>query len=132
MMQEIIDDVGLLCVCAGLDFGTHNFGFNSLESGQIGWSEQQSCINIILHVYMEGNVSSENKFLEVTTLTRLEKLHVLHGSTLLIIHVLNKYALWPIWSLVVVLNNCFWLLYIFRLWTNFGSHIIKLSKIKII
>lgn len=69
MMQTIIIDVGLLCVCAGLGFGAHSFGYDSLESGQISWSEQQSCNNIILHVYMEGNVSIENKLLEVTTET---------------------------------------------------------------
>ena len=33
---------------------THHFGFSSLDSCQISWSEEQNCHNILLHVYMEG------------------------------------------------------------------------------
>lgn len=49
------DNVDLLSVLPWLGIGTHNFGFNTLESCQVCWSEQQSCNNILLHVYMEGN-----------------------------------------------------------------------------
>lgn len=41
----------------GLGVGTCRFGFDSLDPSQVCWSKQQSCNNILLHVYMEGNLS---------------------------------------------------------------------------
>lgn len=53
------EDIDMFCVCIGLGFGTCNFGFDTLESSQICWSQQQSCNNNLLHVYMEGNCLSQ-------------------------------------------------------------------------